>query len=244
MYRINQLPRKVLITPDEVIQWGPTDNTVDSRNILMAIQIAEDRFIKPALCKDLYNDIRDAKNVVVTDVNKTYLESLFTGVTLNNGQMVNAIEFVSDVYQGLWNEYLWKLLGECVIYVATPTNWSKYTSQGEMQNNPKGVMLQGDGSMSVALKDLQWKMDKMLMDRIDPQMAAMQEYICDNIADFSLYNCHKCLKNENGISYKRKSPWIHNAYTKRDCEQRYIDPYGKYSDDDCGDCTNPAITPT
>ena len=62
MYRVNDLPRRVLITPDEVIAMGPTANSVDPRNILLAIQIAEDRFVRPVICKTLYNDFRNKKN--------------------------------------------------------------------------------------------------------------------------------------------------------------------------------------
>ncbi len=156
MYRVNQLPRNVLITPDEVIAWAPTANSVDVRNILLSIQVAEDRFIRPQIGKDFYNAFRNAKNVIVTDINKSYLESLFPeGTALKAGQLVNAIEFCPLWYQNLWNEHLWKLICECVIYVATPTNWSKYTSQGEMINNPKNISGEGQGSNSVDLADVE-----------------------------------------------------------------------------------------
>lgn len=222
MYRINQLPRKVLITPDEVIAWGPTEHSVDPRNILMAIQIAEDRFVRPVVCKDLYNDFREQKNVEVTDINKEYLESLFpSGTTLTVGSLVNALELVSDPwYKKLWNEQLWKLVAECVIYIATPTNFSRYTAAGEEVSNPKSIGMDGSGSATVDLKELKWKMDKLLMDRIDPLIATTQEYLCDNIAGFSKYNCRKCKCDDNGgISYQRKSAWIHNIYSdvKGDC---------------------------
>jgi hypothetical protein len=224
MYRINQLPRKVLITPDEVIALGPTHNSVDPRNILLAIQIAEDRFIKPAICKDLYNDFRNKKNVVVTEINKAFLQSCFPAdVTLSVGEIVNAIELVDNQdYVDLWNEQLWKLVAECVVYIATPTNFSRYTAAGEMVNNPKSMGMDAQGSATVDLKDMKWKLDKMLMDRIDPLIAPTQEYICDNISKFPLYNCRKCeCENNNGISYKRKTGWIHMY--KEDCRDNCND---------------------
>lgn len=229
MYRVNQLPRKVLIVSDEVIAWAPTSNDPDVRNIEQAIQIAEERFIKTLICKDLYNDFRDVKNVAVTDINKEYLESLFpAGTILEVGSLVNAIEFCSTLYQTLWTEHLWKLLAECVIYVASPTNWSKYSASGEMINNPKSISADsGSGSNSVDLADIKWKMDKLLMDRIDPLIASTQEYLFDNRSYFPKYNCKQfdnfCgdntigsnVNNNSGISFQRKTAWVHGIYDRR-----------------------------
>lgn len=223
MYRVNQLPRKVLITTDEVIAQGPTDTNADPRVLLQAIQIAEDRFVKPAICKDLYNDFRAKKNVVVNSINKANLESAFTDtVTLEIGEIVNAIELVDNPwYVELWNEHLWKLTAECVVYIASPTNYSKFTSSGEINNNPQVAAMQteGTGSASVTLKTMQWKMDKILMDRIDPIKAVMHEWICDNIGHFPLY-CRQCNCSSNGISSGRKSGWVH-AYdnSKQSCRE-------------------------
>ena len=230
MYRVNFLPRKVLIVTDEVIAMAPTDNNPDPRNIMMAIQIAEDRFIRGAICKDFYNDFRAKKNVAVTDINKEYLESLFEapGTILTVGSFVNAIEFCSSTYQTFWTEYLWKLVAECVLYVATPTNWSRYSASGEMVNNPKSIAADsGSGSNSVDLADVKWKMDKLLMDRIDPLIAAMQEYLFDTRGSFPLFNCkdfssfcgdnvgNTSVNNNTGISYQRKTACVHGLYDRR-----------------------------
>lgn len=230
MYKVNLLPRKVLIVSDEVIAMGPTANDPDIGNIEKAIQIAEERFVKPLICKDLYNDFKTQKNVAVTDINKEYLESLFpTGTILNVGALVNAIEFCDTWYQTLWTEHLWKLLAECVIYVASPTNWSKYSSSGEMINNPKSISADsGSGSNSVDLADIKWKMDKLLMDRIDPLIASTQEFLFDNRSSFPKYNCrdfsnccgdnvgsNSSVSNNSGISFQRKTAWVHGLYDRR-----------------------------
>lgn len=213
MYRINPLPRKVLITTDEVIALGPVDQDANPRNLLTAIAIAEDRFIKQGIGKELYNDFREKKNVVVTAGNITTLQSKFKpGVTLNEGEMVNAIELVDNAkYVELWNEYLWSMVAECVVYIASPTNYSRHTSQGEMNNNPQVVAMQqagnGKGAASVGLKEMQWKLDQLLMNRIDPIKAAMHEWLCDNKADFPLYK-KDCGCGTNGISTARKTGWI------------------------------------
>lgn len=222
MYKVNLLPRRVLITPDEVINQGPTDNNPDPRVILLAIQIAEDRFIKPAIGKDLYNDFRSKKNVVVDLINKANLESAFgESVVLEPGTMVNAIELVDNAcYIELWNEYLWKLTAECVIYIASPTNFSKFTSAGEVNNNPQVAALQteGSGSASVSLKAMQWKLDQMLMNRIDPIMASMHQWICDNIGGFPLYT-KKCSCDDSGLSVGRKTGWIHAYNHTKNCNE-------------------------
>lgn len=237
MYKVNKLPRKVLIVSDEVIAWGPTTDNPEVGNIEKAIQIAEERFIKPLICKDLYNDFRTQKNEIVTDINKEYLEDLFdNGTKLVVGQIVNAIEFCDTWYRTLWTEHLWKLLAECVIYVASPTNWSKYSAAGEMVNNPKSIAADsGSGSNSVDLADIKWKMDKLLMDRIDPLIASTQEYLFDNRNYFPKYNCRDfanlCgdnntsgnrLNNNSGISFQRKTAWVHGIYDRRrrdDCDR-------------------------
>lgn len=226
MYQLNLLPRKVLITPDEVIAQGPTGESVDPRNLLKAIQIAEERFIKKVVCKDLYVDFCNKKNVVVTSINKAFLEAEFTGVTLEEGQIVNAIELVDNAwYKTLWNEHLWKLIAECVIYTASPTNWLKSTTQGEMLNNPKSiaVMNEGSGAVSGDIKDVQWKMTKLLQDRIDPLIASLQEFMCDNRGYFPLYNCKKCgADDSDGVSMLGKTAFVHGIYndSRRDscCE--------------------------
>lgn len=225
MYRLNPLPRKVLITTDEVIAMGPTEGTVDPRQLLNAIQIAEDRFIKPAICSDLYYDFRDQKNILVTSSNKGDLENKInnggtgTPVTVALNQWVNSIEEVtSEWYKNLWNEHLWKLTAECVVYVATPTNFMRFTAQGEMQNNPKSLTggTEGQNSASADRKDVSWKMDRMMMDRIDPLIASMQQWICENQKEFPKYNCKECACSEDksgGVSFKRKSGWIHGIYS-------------------------------
>lgn len=226
MYRVNPLPRKVLITTDEVIAMGPTDSTVDPRVLLQSIQIAEERFIKPSICKELYYDFRNQKNVIVTEDNKTTLQEKFTNsspaVTLVVGEMVNSIEeVVNQYYKELWNEYLWKIAAECVVYIASPTNYSRFTATGEVQNNPKNIANEGKGSETVELKDMKWKLDKMLMDRIDPLIEAMHEWLCENKQNLALYTCKKCATNETGVSVKRKTAFIHDIYPRYDenCEE-------------------------
>lgn len=222
MYRLNPFTRNVLITSDEVIANGPVgEDAVSPGNLNDAIVIAEERFIKKAICKAMYYDFRDKKNVLVTISNKSYLEGLVNEgnvgelIELQVGQIINAIEIVDNQwYVKLWHEFLWKITAECVVYIATPTNWSQYKTSGEMQNNPKSITNEGSGAASIDLKDVKWKMDKILMDRINPLMEVMHEWICDNKANFPLYTtpCPCDNSNTNGVSVSGKTGWIHNIY--------------------------------
>jgi hypothetical protein len=212
MYQVNPLNRKVLIMSDEVLFHGATSHTTDVRMIEQAIIIAEERFVKKSICKAFYEDFRNKKNVIVDNTNIATL-SAATGVTLVAGEIVNAIELVTNAwYKTLWNEYLWKICAECVIYTATPTNFSEYTSQGEMINNPKGILSDGQGAVSASHKEVSWKMDKMLMDRIDPLLSSMHEWLCDNKEQFPLYTCRACACDEDGVSVSRKTGWVHGLY--------------------------------
>lgn len=221
MYRLSRLPRRVLITTDEVIKQAAISDNPGINQLLNAIIIAEERFIKPAICKDLYYDFRKQKNVVVTDLNKDYLQELISDesgqmVTFDNGDIINAIEFVeSDWYKELWFEHLWKITAEAVVYIASPTNYSRFEAAGEMENNPKVISNEGQGAASVDLNKMKWKMDKMLMDRIDPLLAGMQEWLSDNRGHFAYYNCHNLYRDDaTGISTKRKTAWV-NVYNDR-----------------------------
>jgi hypothetical protein len=215
---------------------GPTDNSPDPRVLLQSIQIAEDRFIIPAICRELYYDFRNQKNVVVTEGNKTDLQAKFSSsdppVTLAIGSFVNAIEQVTNpAYIELWNEYLWKICAEACVYIASPTNYSKFTASGEMVNNPKSITNEGQGATSVDLKDIKWKLDKLLMDRIDPLIAGAHEWMCINKSALPLYTCKECERERksdpSGISYKRKTAWIHNIYPE--------DRHHHYEHENCDD---------
>lgn len=228
MYKVLKTSSRTLITVDEVIYAAPTMDNVDERFINTSIQIAEARFAKPSLCSDLYYDFRDKKNQVVTTINKSFLESLFpSGTTLNEGEIVNSIDFVSNTwYVELWNEILWKVIAEAVTYIAEPVNFSRFTSQGEMQNNPKNP-LESQQSATVNLDTIEWKTNKLLQDRIDPLRAVLDEWLFNNRVHFPLANCKNwgVSRTPNGVSMQRKTAWVFGVYdnnqsTKCGCDDR------------------------
>lgn len=215
MYKVLPGYKKTLICTDEVVAQSAVDQNVDVRHIEAAIQIAEERFISHAICIDFYNDFRTKKNQEVTLVNKAYLEGL-VGTALVVGQLVNSIDFISDLYyRDFWFEHLWKWLAEAVVYIASPTNYSRFTSQGEMENNPNNAAFEGRDSASVPLQNMKWKMDKMMQDRIDPLRASAEEYLYENIGQFPLVNCkawNYTTAIPTGVSVLRKTGWIHGIY--------------------------------
>ena len=236
MYRVNKLKRNVLAVPDEVLFHLPSDGTVDIRQILNNIIIAEERFIAPALGNDFYIDLINKKNVEVTALNQaSLLVQINNSLTAEGkapiaitdipiGTVVNAIELITDPKEKeLWNMYLWKLCAECVDYMATVPTWLRHTAQGQQKNNPGVIGGSGQGSVTGDIKDVKFKVDVILQERIDPLIERMKLYLCNNISFFPLYsdpNCSNCKEAPDGISWKRKSGVIFGAY---DCDKSCCD---------------------
>lgn len=204
MYRINRLNRNVLITPDEVLFHMASDQGVNERQILQNIIIAEERFIVDALCFDFYEDFISRKNKEVTLTNQATLiqeinnslakenRSPITDDDLPIGTIVNAIEFVdNEDYVELWNKYLWKIIAECVDLLATVPSWLRHTEQGQQMNSPKVIGGNSTNSASGEAKDVKFKLDSSLQDRINPMLARMHEWICRNKDNYELY-CKEC----------------------------------------------------
>lgn len=223
MYRLNPLMRNVLITTDEVIFHAPTKHTLDPRTIQQSIIIAEERFIRPALCYDLYESIVTAKNKLVTAENKDALQNEINGslapgsqsVVLKEGDIVNAIEYLSGDYITLWKTHLWKLTAECVMLLAVPEAFVQFASEGVVHTSPMASAINASGISTPELKSVRWAMDKKLMDRIDPLIEAMHVWICkQRSSDSSKYAgyCKACDCSADGVAYKRKSDWVMGVY--------------------------------
>lgn len=219
--------RNVLITNDEVVFHAPTKQTVDVRIIQQSIMIAEERFIRPALGFDFYESICLEKNKVVTSENKAALEaqineSLPTGspvVTLNVGDIVNAMEFISNNNKELWKQFLWKLTAEAVLLLSVPEGFVQFGSEGTVHNQPPAGPINNTSIVSPELRTVKWATDKKLMDRIDPLTASMHQWICKKKkAEPSKYPLYekKCECEEDGISYKRKTSFIAGIYDDED----------------------------
>lgn len=228
MYRINRLGRNLLITPDEVIFHAATDQDIAERPILQNIIIAEERWIANAICDKFYEDFINKKNREVTSENRLeVLEKINLTISkpikesdLPIGSIVNAIEFVeNEWYVKLWKRFLWKLTAECVDAMSIVPSWLKHTSSGQQMNNPKVVGGNSAGSASGDMKDIKFKIDNSIQDRIDPLIERMRLWICQNKEHFPLYckDCGGCgcdgeLDDIDGVSHIRKTNFITNIY--------------------------------
>ena len=229
MYRINKLKRNVLITPDEVIFHAATDQDISERSILPNIIIAEERWIANTICDKFYEDFINQKNREVTAENRQELldkinETLTKPITekeLPIGTIVNAIELVeNEWYVKLWNRFLWKLTAECVDAMSVVPSWLKHTSSGQQLNNPKVIGGNMSGAASGEMKEVQFKLENYIQDRIDPIIERMKLWICQNKSNFPLFckDCGEicgCDENGNvpdGVSHIRKTNFITNIY--------------------------------
>jgi hypothetical protein len=211
MYRVNQVGRPVLITVSEVIAKAAVDQSADIRYLLNSIEVAEERYIAPALGDALYEDLVNSKNVLVTDGNQPGLQELINESRtaagknpielsdLRPGMYVNAIELVSSVYQELWNRYLWKITAEAVDLCATVPTWLRTTAQGQQLNAPQTIGGITEGSASGDRKDVQFKMDSMAQNRLLPLIERMKLWLCRHEAWYPLFENCGCYKAD-GLS--------------------------------------------
>lgn len=213
--------RNVLITTDEVVFHAPTKQTIDPRTIQQAIILAEERFVRPMLGDEFYDSICGEKNIVVTSGNKTSLESSINGslssgetVTLNVGDIVNALEFLDGDYTELWKKYLWKFIAEGVLLMATPDSFVQFGSAGVVHGAPQSGMM-ASGEVTPDIKAVKWLMDKKMMDRIEPMREAMHGFLCKNAIRYQFYT-KDCGCNVDGVAYKRKSDIIMGLYDDLD----------------------------
>lgn len=222
MYRLNLTYRNVLITADEVIARTPTSHTIDPDKVQHAIEIAEERFIVPLLGANFYDALAEEKNKHVTADNKTALQAqinaAFAGsepYELQEGDIVNAAEFLTEANRKLWNGHLWKLVAECVRFTAIPEAYAQFTSSGIMKPNTSagsiGMSEAGKG-VGVDLRDAKWLVDKWLQDRIDPLIEALKRFICRNKGSYPLYTqpCAGC--GDGASNDSRKTGWVLDIY--------------------------------
>lgn len=249
MYKLNELQRFTLITPDEVLFHAPVKDKIDRRMIMQSIIIAEERFIRPALCSTFYDALLASKNRIITSGNIAATQDLVDDYyknakdkprLLTEGDIVNASEFLSSSHLDLWKTILWKLTAEAVVAATLPEAYVQLASEGAIHNQPGNSPLSGSGVVTPDLRSIKWAMDKKLFDRIDPLIESMHRWLCEKRdADDSLYTDYlkKCDCNSKGVSYKRKTDIILGIYS--DSNSDYLDrrdPLRHPDCDDCGDC--------
>ena len=242
MYSLNPIPRNVLITPDECTSMFK-GNAIDPSVWAASIEIAEERFVRPVLGYAFYEAIATAKNTLVTSGNIASLQSQMTAknITLSVGQIVNGVEILTAAnaaYGTLWAARLARYCFEAVYYVAQIDNYTQFSAQGILKNNPEGSVLgeKAAQSVGVGLNDIKWLTDKQLLDRINPFKASLEQYLCVNIASYPLYdncNCQGQGSDANSVkSAKRTTPFvdIYDDHDERRNPGAYLYGNGYYSD--------------
>lgn len=230
MYRINYTGRPVLITPDEVVFHAATDTSVDPRQILQNIIVAEERWIAPALGDDFYYDLVAQKNVEVTASNQASLlaslNASLTAAALPTAQLsdipigtyINAIELVADTdLVTFWKMFLWKITAEAVDLATIVPSWLRHTAQGQQKNNPEVIGGNGQNSASGDRKDVQYKIDKAIQDRLDPLLERMHLWLCKRKSLYPLYTKACECDNPNGVAFKRKTDWVFLSDKEEGC---------------------------
>lgn len=227
MYRLNELKRNVLITPDEVIFHAPTAHTLDPRQIENSIIVAEEWAVRPMLGYDYYEALTASKNLVITSGNLAAQQALFnasqatgaTAHTLVEGEVVNAYEYLSTDNKKLWTEHLWKFIAEAVLMVAFPEGFVQFQSAGVVHNQPASGPMNSADIVTPDLRSVKWAMDKKMMMRLDPLREAMHLWLCkQKKADSTKYTLYEkpCDCNADGIAYKRKTDFIFGIYDDDD----------------------------
>lgn len=222
MYSINPLPCNVLITPDEMNRMFEY-NSIDPNIFMAAIQIAEQQFVVPILGYNFYRDFINQKNVVVTSGNIAALQVYFTprNITLELGCIVNAIELITVSPENalLWNSVLWKYIYECVMFVALPENYAKFTSSGIQINNPNPSFIDGSAqgnSAGVSLQGLKYLRDNRLLNRVSVMSDALEQFLCANYRSYPLYPTP--YKWDKGVKVEsRKSGFVDIYADDEDC---------------------------
>lgn len=220
MIGVNPLRTKVLITTDEVIFHAPTDHEMDPRVVLQNIIVAERRFIKPMIGATVYEALITAKNTLVTTTNIATLQTDVNAgrgtdreeIVLVEGDYVNSDTYLSATQKALWNDYLHKIVAECVYFTALPVNRARFTSKGVVKNYPESIASTQE-SASIDLKDLKHLMDRSLQDRISTLMEDMHQYLCKT--KYAGYD-KDCGCDSNGTRYQKKTDIITSMYEDDD----------------------------
>lgn len=208
--------------PDEVIFHAPTQHEMDPRHIEHAIIIAEERFVLPELGYDFYTTLANSKNRLVTADNKASLQALINAsITTNTyqlkeGDVINAVEFMSSHHQQLWNWVLWKLTAEAVMFTAMPEGFVQFAAVGVVHATPPSTSLNASNNSTPELRSIKWAMDKKMQDRIDPLTESLRSYLCKNINNYPEYKipCQTC--GDTTDTTPRKVVWLTNIYGDED----------------------------
>lgn len=216
---------KHLITTDEIIHQVGNANQIDPKVFLNNIIIAETRVAK-FLCYDFYEELVNQKNKKVDSSNLAYYQGLFPSLSIQIGDYINDVNFLSADNKELWiNGWLWKYIAECVMWYSIPNNFAKFETQGLLHHEPNIIGRESANSVTTDLKTAQWINDRT-NDRIDQLEGYIQNWICKRKDKYPLYcNCKNdaCVgtNGNNAIDYSsRIASVITSAYEQIDKQNK------------------------
>lgn len=218
MYALIKIGRRVLISPSEVISNVTADATLSIDKVQHSIIIAEERFVRTFLGWELYELLLNAKNQVVTDDNKVSLQASIDDtyketITLKNGDIVNASEFLSADYKALWDYGLCKYIAEAVKFVAIPDAYAEWSESGIQKNNPAIPTLAENQERvaAIGLNEAKWLMDTWMNQRLEPLKNAIHTFICRNVTKYPGY-IQPCECNDNRANAVAKSGYVVTSF--------------------------------
>lgn len=165
-----------LIKPAEVINGGifkaaPLNNRFDQTLISPHILPAELRYLPKLLGQDLYDDMISKQNASVSNYN------------INVGAIVQKFP-TEAAYETLWTKYLLLFVGSIVFNQSLPYINTQVGSQGVFFNDSEFAANAG----IQGVKYLQTENQKT----IDDLEGIIKDYLCDNKADFTLFDDKDC----------------------------------------------------
>lgn len=170
-----------LIQASEVVNGGivrpvALNARFDSQLVSPFLGIAEYRFLLPIICKDMFDDMLSKKNATASNYNP------------NVGALVQA--FPADpLYEVLWVQFIMHLSSWSVMFLALPTIAIQTGSGGLFMNDSQFAESAGE-------KGAKYLQDSILNNSIKTLQQALEDYLCNNYADYPLFpkdsKCKDC----------------------------------------------------
>lgn len=165
-----------LIRSVEVVRQGtarPAPLNVQFDTLLLDPHLAdaEERWLVPMLCRELYEDMITQRNTNNANYNPDF------------GPIV-AMFPTNAAYEALWIKYLYRYTAQAVVVEALPFIYAQIGSNGvfmpTMTNNQPASM-----------RDVQFLRTEMT-NRLDATRELIESYLCENKQDFTLYPQSRC----------------------------------------------------
>ena len=165
-----------LIKPQEVVNGGiyraaPTNARFDINLISPHIASAEERFLIPILGQDMYDDMVSKQNAAISNYNP------------DAGALVD--KFPTDAnYETLWTKYLLRFEGYFIYYEVLPYVTIQVGSNGAYFNNV-------EYGQNIGVQGLKFMQDTT-MQKIENLREKIKDFLCDNKADYTLFDDKEC----------------------------------------------------